>query len=282
MSKASAAVEDWTGLIFANGWVIDKKLSCAEYRKIYLEQTGDATKIIKNAHYLCRNEHCGISTYIERTVIQRALRNGTACLSKCKGCSGKKENCHYSIQCREKNLTKIPDRSEKIKIGDIYGFWKVIDIITSEDNSDHQCRAKCKCILCEEIKLIRYDTLINLEAACECYKKHSTGEMLVKKYLDKYGIDYKTEYVFDNLIGLGGGQLRYDFAIFNGDNLISLIEFDGEQHFEEAGSYFNPTGKVQIHDGIKNDFAKNNNIFLLRIPYTDIGNIENILFKFLF
>jgi len=37
--------------------------------------------------------------------------------------------------------------------------------------------------------------------------------------------------------------------------------------------------KTPWHDSIKNEFCSNNNIRLLRIPYWDLCNIENILEK---
>lgn len=280
-TKTQAAAENWTGKSFANGWVIDKKLSCAEYRKIYVEQTGDTSKQIKNAHYLCHNTNCGVSTYIERTVIKRAMDASRDCLSKCKGCDGAREKCHYAIQCREKNLTKTPDRSAKIQVGDIHGVWKVLELFSSGNDADHQMKARCKCQVCGEEKILRVNHIINHEAACECFKQHSCGEFLIKQYLEKQYINFKTEYIFDNLVGTGGGNLRYDFAIFdNANKLIALIEFDGQQHFQEAGTYYNPNGTVQVHDAIKDEFAKEKNIPLLRIPYTEILHIESIIVAF--
>ena len=94
---------------------------------------------------------------------------------------------------------------------------------------------------------------------------------------------YKSEYKFPNLTGLGHGNLRYDFAILNNENKVTkLIEFDGEQHFQEAGSYYNETGQVQIHDAIKDEFAKINNIPLLRIAYFEKNEIDSKLNDFLF
>lgn len=282
VNKYAKAKEDWSGENFGNNWTIIKKLSCSEYRKIYEEITGDNTKIIKNSHYLCHNNNCGVDTYLERTVIERAKKNGI--LSKCKGCTGIiTNNCWYSTLCRQKNLTKVPDRTVKIKVGDTFGFWKVLEIYNSSDSTDHQIRAKCQCKNCGEIKNIRLDTLQNKNAKCECFKNRSTGEQLVKEYLDKNNIKYKSEYKFPNLTGLGHGNLRYDFAILNNENkVIKLIEFDGEQHFQEAGSYYNETGQVQIHDAIKNEFSKINNIPLLRIAYFEKNEIDSKLNDFLF
>lgn len=67
---------------------------------------------------------------------------------------------------------------------------------------------------------------------------------------------------------------RYDFAIFNNKNeIIQLIEFDGEQHYVEA-PFFNKTLEEQKQiDEEKNIFAKNKNIKLIRIPYWKRDNL---------
>lgn len=277
-SKAKAAREDWTGLTFANNWIIQKKLNCAEYRAIYKEATGE-DKIIKNAHYLCYNQDCGVFTYLERTVIQRAMNSKATTLSKCKGCTNgcKKGECHYSTAVREKNLTKIPDRSQKVAIGETYGVFLVKNISPSGNSTNHQLAVEIECTLCGKTKVASANAVATCSAACDCFRNHSTGEMLVKKYLDDHNYDYTAEFTFENLYGVGGGSLRYDFAVFDSMRLITLIEFDGEQHFQEAGSYYNESGKVQIHDDIKNTFAAENNLSLLRIPYTECHRVNEIL-----
>ena len=129
MGNSIAAKESWVGMIFGNNWEILKKYNCAEYRKIYIEATGDTSKQIKNTHYFVRNNNCGIETYMERTVIDRALKNNTPIMSKCKGCNNCSKiinnNCYYANTCRIKPLTKIPDRKQKIEIGKIYGNFYV-------------------------------------------------------------------------------------------------------------------------------------------------------------
>ena len=277
-SKAKAAREDWTGLTFANNWIIQKKLNCAEYRAIYKETTGE-DKIIKNTHYLCYNQDCGVSTYLERTLIQRAMNSKVSMLSKCKGCTNgcKKGECHYSTAVREKNLTKTPDRSAKVAVGETYGTFLVKSISPSGNSTNHQLAVEIECVLCGKTKIASANSTATCSVACDCFRNHSTGETLIKKYLDEHNYDYNAEFTFENLYGVGGGSLRYDFAVFDGVRLITLIEFDGEQHFQEAGSYYNQTGRVQIHDDIKNTFAAENNLSLLRIPYTECYRIKEIL-----
>ena len=73
-----------------------------------------------------------------------------------------------------------------------------------------------------------------------------------------------------------GRLYRYDFAIFKDNNLIRLIEFDGEQHFNPTrGTWQNhePLEKVQKRDRIKNEYALSHNIPIVRIPYTERDKI---------
>ena len=69
----------------------------------------------------------------------------------------------------------------------------------------------------------------------------------------------------------------YFDSSFNGERLPDV---DGQQHFEEAGTRFNPTGKVQIHDNRKDKYALEHNIPLLRIPFDKASQAEEILIDF--
>lgn len=280
-TKTEAAKETWVGKSFANNWKILKKYSCAEYRNIYIKQTGDETKQIKNSHYLVTNNDCGIETYMERTVIDRALRNATPVMSKCRGCTNSSKlinnTCYYAEMCRNKHLGKIPERKQKIEIGKIYGNFYVTAIQPSGNYADHQCRATVKCIHCGTIQERRFDTLLNCQISCDCFRPHSSGETIIKFYLEDHNIPYKAEYTFNDLWSPEGGLMRYDFGILKNNEPICLVEFDGKQHYEEEGTYYNPNGKVQIHDDLKNKYALEHGIPLIRIPYWDILNIYKIL-----
>ena len=57
------------------------------------------------------------------------------------------------------------------------------------------------------------------------------------------------------------------------------IEYDGQQHFE-PNEYFGGQKHFNIlkrHDNIKDEYCQDNKIKLVRIPYWDFDNIENIL-----
>ena len=85
--------------------------------------------------------------------------------------------------------------------------------------------------------------------------------------------------MFNNCCGLKGGKLKFDFYVPS-KNL--LIEYDGEHHYGYNKFKGYTLSKEQLiilknHDTIKDKYAIDNGIKLLRIPYTKIKSIDNIL-----
>jgi very-short-patch-repair endonuclease/mRNA-degrading endonuclease RelE of RelBE toxin-antitoxin system len=66
--------------------------------------------------------------------------------------------------------------------------------------------------------------------------------------------------------------LSFDFFI---DNLV--IEYDGLQHFKKEDFFSTNLKTRRKRDKIKNQYCKENGIRLIRIPYWQKDNIENIL-----
>jgi hypothetical protein len=108
----------------------------------------------------------------------------------------------------------------------------------------------------------------------EC--NESKGEKEIRTILDSYGIQYAPQYEFEDLKGIGGFCLRFDFAIFRKNELVLLIEYDGAFHFKKQ--YQDDHYEMLIeHDKRKNKYCINNNINLLRIPYWDFDNLKSII-----
>ena len=57
---------------------------------------------------------------------------------------------------------------------------------------------------------------------------------------------------------------RFDFYL---PEYNRLIEYDGIQHYKERNFFKDTLEEIQNRDIIKNNFALNNNIDLIRIPY---------------
>lgn len=109
----------------------------------------------------------------------------------------------------------------------------------------------------------------------------SKGEKKIAEYLQSNKIQYIFQYRFQDLIGINGKQLEFDFAIFNENNkMMFLIEYDGEYHYHKL---FKTDGheQLKINDEMKNTYCNNHNIELLRIPYFNFNDIENILSNYL-
>lgn len=112
--------------------------------------------------------------------------------------------------------------------------------------------------------------------SCGCSKK-SRGEFIIEEILKNNNIQYIREFIFKDLKDIN--YLRFDFALIKNNEIIRLIEFDGEQHFyNRKNCLWNKNGTefatLQKHDKMKNDYCKEHNIPLVRIPYTELKNIN--------
>ena len=136
---------------------------------------------------------------------------------------------------------------------------------------------ECKCD-CGATKITRGSSLRHERVvSCGCATM-SRGELKIKQILEENNFSFVyNEPYFKDLILPSGGLARYDFILFNEEKRpIRLIEFDGEQHYSSF-DYFGGESfleKIQKNDEIKNLYAKQNNLPLVRIPYNEIENIN--------
>lgn len=107
----------------------------------------------------------------------------------------------------------------------------------------------------------------------------SKGEKEIRRILQENNIKFEHQYEFPELLGLGGGRLKFDFAVFNKGNIRTfMMEYDGEFHYKKF--YENDGYEIlKKHDERKNEYCEQNNIPLVRIPYWEFDNIEEILKK---
>lgn len=108
----------------------------------------------------------------------------------------------------------------------------------------------------------------------------SKGENKIRDMLNSYNQYFNREFSFDDLKG-EHDLLRFDFAIFEDKEktkLKCLIEYDGEFHYKK---HFNSQRFLtqQDYDNRKNDYCKEYSIQLIRIPYWEFDNIEEVLIK---
>lgn len=139
---------------------------------------------------------------------------------------------------------------------------------------------KFKCIKCGEFSEKTFYNFKNLNQKT-CWKcNESVGNKFVREYLEYKNINFDREHSFENLYHKK--KLRFDFAILNENNdLLGLIEYDGSIHYINQDFSRDDLNDIKERDYLKDKYCQDNNIPLLRIPYTEFDNITHIIDNFL-
>ena len=124
------------------------------------------------------------------------------------------------------------------------------------------------------------DSLNQNDTGVVCVSCQSSKlEQNTKVILDKYNIEYKTQVTYEDLIGLKGGLLSYDFYL---PKYNILLECQGIQH-EKFTKGLHESKKDFLkqleHDRRKFEYAMKNNYIPMEIWYWNIDNIEEILIR---
>lgn len=157
--------------------------------------------------------------------------------------------------------------------GEIIGNIKVIK---KDDSKKNQTNWVCECLLCGTVfSTNSYCLRTGQTKSCGCLK--SKGEYSVGKALSDLNLSFKKEWFYKDLLSENKIPLRFDFAIFELDNLVCLIECQGEQHYNPVDHF---GGKKQFlrqqsYDNKKREYCKQHNIRLIEIPYWDFDKIDS-------
>ena len=168
--------------------------------------------------------------------------------------------------------------SKNIKdyLGQKFGKLTVIKFLRTENQESIWL---CKCECGRECEAIGWHLSTGIKKSCGCLISY--GETIIQKILEENNISFEKEKTFDSCrFEDTGAKARFDFYVEN----KYLIEFDGEQHFKtrECGwSTKENLIKTQEHDNYKTKWCKENNIPLIRIPYTKLKTLtlEDLLYK---
>ena len=161
----------------------------------------------------------------------------------------------------------------------------------------------CECMLCGREKIINscdfeilynYDGSSCLKVYCECHRP-SSFEVKTMDILNRLGVSYIREKVFEDLAGDFNKPLRFDFAIFkerdgNGIPIIDFVlELQGPHHFQpgrydELGNFSvdmsrkDELEKQKRYDNLKEQYCIDHGIYFASIKYSHSG-CEDILKK---
>lgn len=157
-----------------------------------------------------------------------------------------------------------------------------IELVSEYKSSSEPLLVKCRC---GEIYRTTFNKIKSAgRVVCpKCSNGMSKIEVIVKDYLDKLRISYKTQFTFSDLKARHNVYYRFDFAILKEDIVVCLIELDGRQHFEPIDEWGGKEylDKIKYNDSIKNSYCERNDIKLFRIPYYNFNNIYSEIDKVL-
>ena len=235
--KSPANFEDLTNRVFDRLTVIERDLS---RNKGYM------------TYWLCRCE-CGNVVSVQASKLKSGHTKSCGCWQK-----EQAHNTHF------KDLT-----------GMTFGKLKVIDRnFTAYSNNKVYWNCECECgsrVVVAALKLCSFQTM-----SCGCIKSY--GEYLIKNYLNKNNIMYYSNRGFSDCLSLGGYRLKFDFIIPDNSKVgFYIIEFDGHQHFKSNNRGWDTDknyNRTHENDLIKNKYCFDNDIKIIRIPYTEIRNMN--------
>mgnify|MGYP000671014435 CR=1 FL=1 len=121
-----------------------------------------------------------------------------------------------------------------------------------------------------EILPSRHKDGVGCRVCAEAFR--SLGERVISAWLLRNEIEFESQWTPAG--GVYGRRLLYDFFA-NG----VLIEFDGDQHFKPVKIFGGEAGflKNQERDELKNRWAKESGVPLVRIRYKEFKKIDSIL-----
>lgn len=168
----------------------------------------------------------------------------------------------------------FPHNKKKTKEEFIQNAQKIHKNRYCYDDIEYQSRDKKVKIKCSTHGMFMQSPYAHLFGQGCPLCRESKGERRVRNFLETNNISYTPQKKFADCKSTQALPFDFYVSIYN-----LLIEYDGEQHFKSINLFggkkeFN---KRMENDKIKDIFAKNNGLKLLRISYKDFNNIEQIL-----
>lgn len=191
--------------------------------------------------------------------------------------SGRSQSCG----CLRNEQTAIRNKKKSsVKVGNYYGYLEVVEDLgyRQQSRGKNESWYRCICHHCGNDRVEISGNNLQSGGTTSCGCVNSRGETVIQQILQQNNINFAKEYSFQDFKTEKGYVYRFDFAVFNKNNQLDyLIEFDGRQHFEGPDAKWTQSytkEEIQLKDKIKNEYCKNHNIKLKRIPYTAIEKIS--------
>lgn len=239
------------------------------YRNGAIIRTKTQDEFIKEVHELVSDEYVVIGKYTkdrEKIKMKHSSCGHTWSVSPSNFLQGSR-----CPKCQHQSYRKTHEEFIS-EVYDLHGDeYEVLDKYTAAHK-----QIKVRHNDCSTIFKVKASTILNKNCSCPNCRSISRGEERIAIWLKENNITNIPEYTFDDC--KYKKSLPFDFAIFNNNkSLLLLLEYDGEQHYTGWRGAENSLKNIQRNDKIKNEYCKNNNIKLIRIPYWDFSNLEEVL-----
>ena len=146
------------------------------------------------------------------------------------------------------------------------------DIIAIESYRGARTPIEHLCTSCDNTWAATPDNILRGKGCPAC--SESYGEKAIRRFLKNEQIEYEPQKKFDGC--KDQNHLPFDFYL---PSQQICIEYDGEQHFKPI-SFLGGEAKfrsVLAHEIIKDNFCRDSNIQIIRIPHYCLNRIDSIL-----
>lgn len=255
---------------------MSKRLNIEDVRKYIKEKSLNECELLSTEYFNARTAlkfRCKCGKEFERTLDSFKRRN----LGLCQSCS----NIRSLPNDAKKKIAKSRRKpiEEVLKVVEIEMKCRFIKRYTKPNTRSTIIVFECPI---HGVQEAYWTNLVKRKGCplCNEYNIQNSRAMIkVENWLNTHDIIFEKEYKFNGC--RDKRKLPFDYYLPRQE---ICIEVDGRQHFEKA--YFGGISEekskqlleyVKRHDDIKNKFCKKNNIKLIRIPYYENDNIDNIL-----
>ena len=168
---------------------------------------------------------------------------------------------------------ETPNRNRYINDITNQRFGKLVALYPTDKRLNNQVIWHCQCDCGNTADIRSYNLTSGKTLSCGCLSQ-SHGEFIIQQLLTSANIPFEKEKTFSDCVFNDTKQnARFDFYV---DNKY-IIEFDGEQHFFYDDSRTWNTKehfiKTRNHDNYKNNWCKEHNIPIIRIPYFHLSKL---------
>ena len=219
----------------------------------------------KHTYWICQCDLCGNEVTVRSSDLISGYKTDCGCLS----------------------ARRISDGVAKDLNGQTFGHLHVIsrDYGNIKRGGGHHARWLCECDLCGRIESVNSQMLLHYgKDRCKVCSKISMGELKIRELLESISANFIHDKPYmECKFPDTGGCPRFDFIINPYTENHYIIEFDGAQHYHYVPMYNDRYSfeDRQRMDDFKTQWCSENNIPLIRIPYTRLKKIslEDILLE---